>query len=402
MFLMNLPDASEYINAVKNIERRVKEKINLSYRMKDGKIASHYLWNVNELRKIWIKPEIGRCRIEIDPDGYDLEVIDSFKDYVVRNIRKANFFTNSRINSKYNMSLYDIFTKRALRNIDILIDEIKTYPQIIQRALFLTLTAASGQMSSMVFAISGRGKTKNIVSDKIEVGSWVIGFWRPELHFEINVWNCFESRSNKLYKALTETNRNAYSVSKDIASVVYAKERVTIIQGDALKVLNEIPENSIKIIITDPPHSDRIPYLELSEIWNAILNKQVNFEDEIIVSNAKERKKNKDDYKRKMEILLSQASRVLKNDGLFLLYYNARDKQSWQFMETVKSKSDLIFIGAFPMEYSANSVVQDNRKGGMKTDYVLVMKNKGSINISEAEFSRIPGWLTTIPKIDEK
>ena len=103
-----------------------------------------------------------------------------------------------------------------------------------------------------------------------------------------------------------------------------------------------------------------------------------------------------------MEIRLSQASRVLKNDGLFLLYYNARDKQSWQFMETVKSKSDLIFIGAFPMEYSANSVVQDNRKGGMKTDYVLVMKNKGSSNISEAEFSRIPGWLTTIPKIDEK
>jgi hypothetical protein len=57
-------------------------------------------------------------------------------------------------------------------------------------------------MSSMVFAITNRGKTKNQISKKIEVGSWVIGYWRPELHFEINVWNCFESKATKLYKAL--------------------------------------------------------------------------------------------------------------------------------------------------------------------------------------------------------
>jgi adenine-specific DNA methylase len=137
-----------------------------------------------------------------------------------------------------------------------------------------------------------------------------------------------------------------------------------------------LPSKSIKLICTDPPHSDRIPYLELSELWNSILNKDVHFNDEIIVSNAKERNKNKKNYNEDMKSLIKESSRILTDDGLFLLYYNARDKQSWKFMEIFETTSDLHFVGAFPMEYSANSVVQDNRKGGMKTDYVLVMKHK--------------------------
>ena len=57
--------------------------------------------------------------------------------------------------------------------------------------------------------------------------------------------------------------------------------------------MKNIAESSIDFIITDPPRSDRIPYLELSEIWNAILDHTPNFNDEIMVSNAKARAKSK-------------------------------------------------------------------------------------------------------------
>ena len=43
--------------------------------------------------------------------------------------------------------------------------------------------------------------------------------------------------------------------------------------------------------LSDPPHGDRIPYLELSEIWNVILGEEPPFEAEIVVSNAKDRSK---------------------------------------------------------------------------------------------------------------
>ena len=115
-----------------------------------------------------------------------------------------NLFKNSRINTKDNFKLTDLFTRRALHNIDILLGAINQQDNELKKALLLSLTSASGQMSKMVFAITGRGKTKNQPTKKIEVGSWVIGYWRPTLHFEVNVWNCFERRVKKLIKAIGE------------------------------------------------------------------------------------------------------------------------------------------------------------------------------------------------------
>ncbi|MBC1300207.1 DNA methylase, partial [Nostoc sp. UCD122] len=166
-----------------------------------------------------------------------------------------------------------------------------------------------------------------------------------------------------------------------------------------IDVMQKIPEKTIKLICTDPPHSDRIPYLELSELWNSILNKNVYFEKEIIVSNAKDRNKKKAEYIEKMKLFIGESSRILTDDGMFLIYFNARDKESWKFLEILENDSNLQFIGAFPMEYSANSVVQDNRRGGMKTDYVLVLKRKGCSIDSHLELNKIPGWSTSIPKI---
>ncbi|HBD95924.1 MAG TPA: DNA methylase, partial [Spirochaetia bacterium] len=394
-FILDLPKPDLYLRAIKEIEKSIKEKINLSYILENGKFASHYLWNKDNLIKVWMKPETGRSRVEFEPNQFDISQINMYSKYNVRNIRKATFFTNSRINAKSTMSISDFFTKRALLNIDLIIDEIKKYPPVIQRALFLTLTASSGQMSSMVFAITGRGKTKNQIFEKIEVGSWIIGFWRPELHFEINVWNCFESRARKLYKALLKTNIETYPVFNSVEPLFNVIDGASIINNNCLETMRSIPDKSIKLICTDPPHSDRIPYLELSELWNSILNKEVLFDGEIIVSNAKERNKKKPSYIEDMKSLIRESSRILRDDGLFLLYYNARDKQSWRFMEILETTSDLQFFGAFPMEYSANSVVQDNRKGGMKTDYVLVMKNKHSNVLENHELDKIPGWILT-------
>lgn len=399
-FILDLPEPDSFISAFKEIEKSIKDKIYSSYLLENNKVASHYLWNNGDLKQVWMKPETGRSRVELEPTQFDLNQINKYSDYALKNIRQATFFSNSRINSKATMSLYDIFTKRALHNIDLIIDEIKKYPQPLQRALFLTLTSSSGQMSSMVFAITNRGKTKNKITEKIEVGSWVVGFWRPELHFEINVWNCFESRAKKLFKSLQEINIEKYTVYNSINPLLNTDKGSSIIQDNCLEIMRSLPSKSIKLICTDPPHSDRIPYLELSELWNSILNKDVNFNNEIIVSNARERNKNKNNYISDMKSLINESSRILMDDGLFLIYYNARDKQSWKFMEIFETTSDLQFVGAFPMEYSANSVVQDNREGGMKTDYVLVIKHKDSSVLNNHELDKIPGWIITIPKIN--
>lgn len=398
-FLLELPKASVFQSALHKIEEKIKQKINETYSIDNGKIASHYLWNSDEILKVWIKPEVGRSRIEIEPISFDIEKVKIFSEYSVRNIRKLTFFTNSRINANNQMSIYDLFTRRALHNIDLILDEIKLFPDIVQKALLLTLTSSSGQMSSMVFAITNRGKTKNQISNKVEVGSWVIGYWRPKLHFEINVWNCFESRAKKLYKALLDISDHQYKIHESISMLLESKQGASILNNDCIDTMQNIPEKTIKLICTDPPHSDRIPYLELSEMWNSILNKNAFFEKEIIVSNAKERNKKKSEYVEKMKLFIGESSRILTDDGILLIYFNARDRQSWQFLEILDTSADLQFIGTFPMEYSVNSVVQDNRKGGMKTDYVLVLKKRGYNIDFQYELDKISGWSASVPQI---
>jgi len=189
-FLLNPPSKQEYYQALLEIETSVADKINNSYMTTEGRTASHYLWEGNEIISVWIKPDSGRTRIEVEPSEIDLKSYSTYKDYRPQHFRNLRFFSNSRINVKPTMTIGDIFTGRAMRNIDLLIGAVSHYPLHIKRALLLTLTSASGQMSNMVFAIKNRGNGKKIKTvDKIEVGSWVIGFWLPHTHFEINVWN---------------------------------------------------------------------------------------------------------------------------------------------------------------------------------------------------------------------
>jgi DNA modification methylase len=396
-FLLNLPNHKEYSEAITNIKNKVITPINDSYRLNDKNIASHYLWENDKLIKIWLKNGNNRKRIENDPSEHDIELINSFNGYKLKYIRDITFFSNSRINSNSTMTIKDLFSNRALRNIELLIHEIKKYPENLQRALLLTLTSSCGQMSNMVFAITNRGKTKNIKSEKIEVGSWVIGFWRPSLHFEINVWNCFESKAKKLNNFLKYNDKKNQIIHTEIDNFFLNKNGCFLKNDNCLNMMKNIPDNSIKLICTDPPHGDRIPYLELSEIWNAILNKEVCFDDEIIVSNAKERNKNKEFYFHNMSFFVKECNRILRDDGVFILYFNGRDKESWKFTKILNETTDLELAGAFPMEYSAKSVVQENRNGGLKYDYILVMKHKYSNVVKSEYFYNIPGWSEELP-----
>ena len=163
---------------------------------------------------------------------------------------------------------------------------------------------------------------------------------------------------------------------------------------------SRIKDHSVKLILTDPPHSDRIPYLELSELWNSILGVEPNFDDEIVISNAKEREKSPESYGGAMNDFLSQCSRILQNDGFLILIYNARQGDRWEFVNRLIEDSRngrLCYIGQFPFNYSARSVVQDNRKGGLRNDIALVLGNSHVDSEIVSSLRHIPNWSDKTP-----
>ena len=400
--LVSPPDKKELQQAVNYIENRVKKEIEESYKIANGdSVGSHYLWKGYNLISVWQKVSGGRKKIESEPSEADRKLIDSYKGYKCHRLGTGKFFNNSRINSLAKMTIYDLFTSRALRNIELILNAIDDCDRDIQDALRFCLTAASGQMSNMVFAISNRGKAQGEKSDRIEVGSWVIGYWRPEVHFEINVWNCFESRARKFFKALSSFSGSQKTVRFSNADeVLSGAGKLAIEQDDANNFLSNMPDNSIHSLITDPPHSDRIPYLELSELWNVIIGQNVNFEKEIVVSNAKDRGKTKEQYFVAMSRFVVEVGRTLVPGGVFALMFNARDNDSWKFYDIIEKSSELKFQGHFEVAYSANSVVQDNRKGSLQ-DYVLIFQKPaaGSNDFVRLRILKdLPNWKSECPR----
>ncbi len=99
-FLLDLPSSQEYYKALLEIENTVSKEINKVYKTSENRIASHYLWENDNIVSIWIKPDKGRNRIESLPTPEDFSNFFSFQNYKPRNFRNLSFFSNSRINAR--------------------------------------------------------------------------------------------------------------------------------------------------------------------------------------------------------------------------------------------------------------------------------------------------------------
>lgn len=387
----------DYETALLKLADLVREQIVSSYVVNEFGETSHLLWQNGVIETVWQRPESGvRKRIERPATEADYLCANIYGEYNTKYLRKLTVFKNSRINATAELSWQDLFCGRALRNIDLLIHAIRSFPIEVRRALELTLTASVGQMSRMVFAITSRGKMNGTATGKIEVGSWVIGFWRPKQHFEINVWNCFEARAKKLLKALPE-KPTGIAVAASISEVVDGQASLFIGANGASEFLACVPENSLQLVITDPPHGDRIPYLELSEIWNAVLGVQPNLENEVVVSNARERGMTLAEYNVRLTAILRTTAAKVKDGGFIVLLFNSRHQREWQALDALGQAAGVTLTGSMPLNYSARSVVQDNREGSMKTDYIVIY-SKGSARADRIQkLESIPGWISQIP-----
>ncbi len=420
-FLVSPPTVDVVREGLEEIKKQVREDIEASYTRIDENmvamdylwdtkvdrrlVATHYLWDNGTLREIW-RAKRGSKRKVYEPTNHDISQFKKYENYQPRHIRLPKFFDNSRINTSTDLHLNDLVTGRALRNIDLLIEAIRALPLSVQPVFELCLTASIGQMSNMVFAITGRGKTEGKEPEKIEVGSWVIGYWRPELHFEINVWSRFCIRTKRLIKALEKSpfSLPSHQLTDDPIQVLHDNARVAIVHADAFATLNQFDTNCIDLILTDPPHGDRVPYLELSEMWNAILCNNVDFEQEIVVSNAADRRKGLNQYSTDMNKFLNIAADLLKKGGFLVILFNAGKSEDWQYLHSFthqeSSKSSLEYLGHFPVPYSARSVVQDSRQGSLKDDFAMVFRKPGADDTTSdrvRNLQSLDGWSNTFP-----
>ncbi len=166
--------------------------------------------------------------------------------------------------------IHELFTKRNLLLLSTLLYDIdnvsKKYPVDIALALYFTFAAILFSSSSMA---------------REGAGSWgVPSYWVPETHLERNPYELFERKAKSLARYFTELNelkrKLDYRVTTSIKDVIEGKYDVAISIGNAMN-LNEVPDESIDLIFTDPPHTDEVQYFELSYFYWSWLTSSKRF-----------------------------------------------------------------------------------------------------------------------------
>lgn len=371
------PASKDVLHVLELISVQVEHDIRSLYMTGKGEEATHIVRKGDEIKEVWIKDK-GGTKMG-DPD---LIFNTDPEHRKARRLFERPLFPNPRINVSQNQTIAILFTPRARASIDRLLNAIEALAPHQQKIGKYILTSAVGQMSKMVFAIKRRRRANKEDKRKYEVGSWVIGYWRPKLYMEINAWRVFEGRARKLARAVERD-----STIKSLFAQTDSK--VTLKKGDGFKLLAGLPGCSIGTIITDPPHNDRIPYLELSEVWNAMLGEFPVYEDEWVLSNAVARGKDAPEFHKGLHHFFSQTSRILKEDGKLILIFNTTDMDVWSILKLAPEASGLFYRGRFPAEYSARSVVQDSRRGSLKHDWCLVYTKSKVLPI---EHRSLEGW----------
>ena len=116
-------------------------------------------------------------------------------------------------------------------------------------------------------------------------------------------------------------------------------------EGEDMK---ELPSESVDLIFTDPPYADYVPYFEQSLLWASWLKKDIDFKGEIVISNSKEREKNKKAFNfRWLRLSLGEAKKVFLNmiEELELMKESLELASDSELMESLKKSEEQIKSG---------------------------------------------------------
>jgi 16S rRNA G966 N2-methylase RsmD len=156
-------------------------------------------------------------------------------------------------------------------------------------------------------------------------------------HDALELWNIFETKFKKVSNAKQEIQ---YKINAETIT------NAEILKGTATHLQN-IKNETVDYIYTDPPYGKKIPYLDLSTMWNAWLDLKVteqDFEDEAIEGG--EHNKTKDEYNNLMAESITEMYRVLKYDRWLSFVFAHKDPEFWHLIVETAERCGFEYAGA--------------------------------------------------------
>lgn len=229
------------------------------------------------------------------------------KDYNIF-LKNVKLIPNSRIAIKEGTTVFDYFCNRNLCALDKILSLLDSFKNCYGYEVLEVIVSSAINLIKL--------------SDK--KASSQMPYWLPQKN---------------------ATSRNAFFIIQQKAmaakeGLLYLDNECKFRIGDGINIYNVpaqsimdeyLKDNSVNLILTDPPYTDQVPYLEYNQLWFDLLNidKQIDFDEELVVSDAPSRNKDFTDFNNTFRSIVRRSCRALKDNGLFIMFYHSFDLKSW-------------------------------------------------------------------------
>jgi 16S rRNA G966 N2-methylase RsmD len=227
----------------------------------------------------------------------------------------------------------ELFTEEQLAHLAILKWSIKKEKQPnIQKTLLLMFSGLLNKVNLTYHSSAGRSDGRG--------NSSVFAYYRYRIAKKpafVDIWTFFESRLKKVIAAKKEIEHKINEQTIKNAQVL---------KGTATD-LQFIKSESIDYIYTDPPYGKKIPYLDLSTMWNAWLDLKVterDYAEEAIEGG--EHNKSKEDYGKLIKGSIEEMYRVLKFDRWMSFVFAHQDPALWYLIVYSAETAGFEYAGA--------------------------------------------------------
>jgi DNA modification methylase len=166
-----------------------------------------------------------------------------------------------------------------------------------------------------------------------------------------------EPGDNSLSSIFRTKFKKLLAAKKEIAPLITTErlKDANIYKGNAADLI-DIPNESIDYIYTDPPYGAKIPYLDLSIMWNAWLDLDVSESDyQAEAIEGGEHRKTKKEYFELISKAITNMYRVLKYDRWMSFVFQHKDPAYWDLIVETAQRAGFEYMGTVRQSIGQNT-----------------------------------------------
>lgn len=228
-------------------------------------------------------------------------------------------------------SIPELFTKRNLIALSILFNQVEKIKEEKIKEVFRFAFTSMSHLASRMCPVAKPGG-KGHWSKFSATSFWALqSYWVPPINMESNVWHLFKSAvygTQGIIRGKTDSN-NQIKYYKEAKKFEDLNDGANILikENNALELSQILPENSIDYVFTDPPYGGAVQYFELSTLWAAWLQLDLDYTDEITIN--KQQNKDFEYYHKMLRAAFKEIYQVLKSGKFMTVTFHSTDIKVW-------------------------------------------------------------------------